>query len=62
MGIVERNDDGNVTACNLDIKNPHLGDIKDHRNPGEIMDSIIERERELLGLMEEIKKEFASPL
>ncbi len=60
-GLVMRGDDGNVTACNLDIKNPHTGEAEDHRKPLEIVESIIERERDILVLMDEIKSELADP-
>ena len=32
-GLTERDDRGRVTACNLDIKNPHSGEVVDHRSP-----------------------------
>ena len=61
-GIVECNDDGNVAACNLDIKNPHTGEAKDHRKPLEIVNAIIERERKVLAIMDEIKSELTGPV
>ena len=48
-----------MTACNLDLKNPHTGEAIDHRRPGEIVDSIIEKERRILAIMEEIKATLA---
>ena len=42
-------------ACNLDIKNPHSGEIVDHRSTTEIVDSIIEKERRIFSIMDEIK-------
>jgi len=59
-GLVMRGDDGNVTACNLDIKNPHAGEVGDHRKPLEIVESIIERQRSILVIIEEIKAELAA--
>ncbi len=57
--LVKRNYDGNVTACNLDIKNPHMGEVEDDREPMEIVDAIIERERAIMSLMDKIKVELA---
>ena len=53
--LVQREDDGRVTACNLDLKNPHAGETIDHRSPNEIMDSIIQTQRHALVMMDEIK-------
>ena len=57
--LIQRNGDGRVTACNLDLKNPHAGETIDHRPPEEIVDSIIENERRILAIMEEIKATLA---
>ena len=57
--LIKRSDEGNITACNLDIKNPHTGEVEDHREPLEIADAIIERERDILALMNEIKAELS---
>jgi type I restriction enzyme M protein len=53
--LVQLDDQQRATACNLDIKNPHAGEIEDHRKPQEIVDEIIKREREILSLMDQIK-------
>ena len=58
-GLVGRDDEGRVMVCNLDIKNPHTGEVEDHRTPMEIVDAIIERERDILSLMDEIRAELA---
>jgi type I restriction enzyme M protein len=58
-GLIQRNGDGRVTSCNLDLKNPHAGEAVDHRPPGEIVDSIIQKERRILAIMEEIKATLA---
>ncbi len=60
-GLIRRDDDGNATACNLDIKNPHTAEVEDRREPLEIVESIIERERQIRSLMEAMKREVASP-
>ena len=54
-GLVRRDDQGRVISCNLDIKNPHSGETVDHRSPTEIVDSIIEKERRILAIMDDIK-------
>ena len=54
-GLVRRDEQGRVTACNLDVKNPHSGETVDHRAPAEIVDGIIEKERRILAIMDEIK-------
>ena len=55
QGLVQRDDQGRVTACNLDVKNPHAGETADHRLPAEIVDGIIDKERRILAIMDEIK-------
>ena len=57
--LVERDDSGRPTACNLDLKNPHAGETIDPRPPQEIVESIIQKERRILEIMEEIKAELA---
>lgn len=42
---------------NLDHKNPHSADVLEHLPPEELVSSIVEKEREILRLMEEIDKE-----
>ena len=48
-----------MTACNLDVKNPHAGETADHRSPAEIVDGIIDKERRILSIMDEIKATLA---
>lgn len=42
---------------NLDSKNPNSADTFEHRPPNELVAGILEKEREILRLMEEIEKE-----
>ncbi len=58
-GIVQRDERGRVVGCNLDIKNPHAGETVEHRDPAEIVEGIIEKERRILAIMEEIKGTLA---
>ena len=59
QGLVQRDEQGRVTACNLDVKNPHAGEIADHRAPAEILDAIIDKERRILAVLDEIKATLA---
>lgn len=45
---------------NLDHKNPNSADALEHRPPQDLVDSILEKEREILRLMEEVKIEVAA--
>ncbi len=53
--LIRRDAAGRVVECNLDLKNPHPAETIDHRPPEEIVDSVIEKERCILAIMEEIK-------
>ena len=39
--LIQRDAQDRVVACNLDIKNPHSGEVADHRAPAEIVDAIL---------------------
>ena len=54
-GLVRRDEQDRVISCNLDIKNPHSGETVDPRLPAEIVDSIIDKERRILAIMDDIK-------
>ena len=62
VGLIQRDDDGRVIGCNLDVKNPHAEDVEDHRTPTEIVDAIIVKERRVLEIMDEIKTTLAGPM
>ena len=55
QGLVQRDEQGRVTTCNLDFKNPHAGETAYHCSPAEIVDGIIDKERHILAIMDEIK-------
>lgn len=57
--LIQRDADGRVIACNLDLKNPHAVAAEDHRAPAEIVDAIIARERQIMAIMDEIRAELA---
>ena len=57
--LIQRDEQDRVVACNLDIKNPHSGEVADHRAPLEIVDAIIAQEQRIIGIMDEIKAVLA---
>ena len=61
-GLIRRDDGGRVTACNLDLKNPHAEEPEDHRTPTEIVDAIMVKERRVMEIMGEIKAVLAEPV
>ncbi|MBF0605347.1 MAG: N-6 DNA methylase, partial [Nitrospirae bacterium] len=58
-GLIKRDAEGRVTACNLDIKNPNSRKAMEHRPPEKLVESIIAKEKRILGLMEEIQELLA---
>lgn len=53
--LIRRDENGRVLAVNLDLKNPAAKGMLDHRAPGEIIESVIVREREVLAVLDEIR-------
>jgi type I restriction enzyme M protein len=53
--LVKRDGEGRVLTVNLDIKNPHVKDALDHREPQAIVESAISKEREVLRTLEELR-------
>ncbi|MBI3977804.1 MAG: SAM-dependent DNA methyltransferase [Chloroflexi bacterium] len=41
--------------CNLDVKNPHVKTDVEHRPPEELIEAIVQKERRILEILEEIK-------
>ena len=54
--VIEVDDDGRVVACNLDLKNPNAAGVIDHRSPLEIVESIAKRERQILEIVDDLKR------
>ncbi len=54
-GLVVKDETGRVIGCNLDLKNPKAAAKEDHRAPAEIIAAAIEKEREALRLLEEVR-------
>jgi len=55
-GLAKRDEQGRVVAVNLDIKNPHAKQATDHREPSEILQGVIEKEREVFALLNDMKQ------
>jgi type I restriction enzyme M protein len=53
--LIRRDEAGRVVAVNLDLKNPTAKEAVDQRAPSEIVASVIEKERQVLALLDEIK-------
>jgi len=52
---------GNLLSCNLDIKNPRTAADVEGRSPQELVQSILDKERQILGLMEEVAVVLGGP-
>lgn len=53
--VLKYDDDGKLVSVNLDIKNPNAKAELEHLPPEQLVESIITKERQILGLMDEIK-------
>jgi type I restriction enzyme M protein len=51
-----------ANGCNLDLKNPHGAAAEEHLPPEVLIDRIIEKERRILEVMEEIREALGSAL
>ena len=54
--VLKYDEKKNLLSCNLDRKNPHSPEEMETRGPGELVASILEKERRILALMEEVQK------
>lgn len=52
--LIKRDEHGRVVAVDLDLKNPHAHEAIDHRQPEEIMESAIAKEKEVLDALSEL--------
>jgi type I restriction enzyme M protein len=46
---------------NLDLKNPHTPDDLEHLPPEQLVESIMDKERRILGIMEELRALLKAP-
>lgn len=53
--IIKTDKDGALVSVNIDIKNPNKKDEFEYVEPAKLIDSIVEKEKRILELMEEIK-------
>lgn len=56
--ILKYDEDGNLVSANLDLKNPNSAEALEHRPPEELVADILEKERRILTLVEEIQAEL----
>lgn len=49
--LIHRDEQGRLTAVNLDQRNPHADDVVDHRPPEEIVEGLIAKEQEVLQVL-----------
>lgn len=60
--LIQRDEDGRVLSVNLDQKNPHSKTPEDHRDPAEIVQSLLIKERRVLSILDEISSLIAKGL
>jgi len=58
--LIVLNDKGVCTALNLDVKNPKRKSAFEYREPREILSDILDKEREIVTLLEELHHTFSS--
>jgi type I restriction enzyme M protein len=54
--LIETDETGRILACNLDLKNPNVSGVVDHRTPLEIINDIEAKEQRILTIMGDIKR------
>jgi type I restriction enzyme M protein len=58
--VLKYDQEGNLVSANLDIKNPHAAEAIEHLPPTRLVADIIEKERQILALMDEIERNLAT--
>lgn len=53
--IIKRDTDGKLVSVNLDLKNPHSLEALEHLPPSELLESIIQKESEVIEVLNELK-------
>ncbi len=53
--LIKRDDQGRVTAVDLDLKNPRALDVADHRPPDQIIESAFLKEKAVLNMLDELR-------
>ena len=57
--VLKTNGDGQVVSCNLDIKNPNSAESLEHLPPAQLAADILDKERQIIKIMEEIQAELS---
>jgi type I restriction enzyme M protein len=60
--VVKRDDSGQLLSVNLDLKNPNAAAALEHLPPEQLVADILEKERRIMEIMEEIRAELAKGL
>ena len=58
--ILKYDEEGNLVSANLDLKNPNSAEAPEHRTPEELVADILEKERRILELVEQIQAELTT--
>lgn len=53
--VITRNDKGEVVSVNLDVSNPNRAVDLAHRSPEELIESILDKERQIAAIMENLR-------
>jgi type I restriction enzyme M protein len=56
--VLKYDDSGNLVSCNLDIKNPNSADTLEHLPPEKLVADILNKERHIIEIMEEVRAEL----
>ena len=60
--VVKRDDNGKLVSVNLDLKNPRSLEVLAHSPPGDLVNDMMEKEKKVLSIINEIKKELSTGL
>jgi len=56
--VLKYDENGSLLSCNLDVKNPNSADSLEHLPPEQLAADILEKERRIIEIMEEIRAEL----
>jgi type I restriction enzyme M protein len=59
--ILRYDEEGNLIAANLDIKNPSAAGALEHLPPEELVADILQKERQIVAIIEDVKAELEGP-
>ena len=52
--LIKRDEQGRVVAVNLDVRNPTAIEVEAHREPQEILATVVAKERQMLAILDEV--------